>query len=177
MSIDSHQKLESKLKRFQDEVGRLVNNESRLQDQVKRLEIVNCEYKKMLENNAYFTDLKISISNLSEILLKTHKVEKMSDAHSVLFKSLLDNDLLQRLSVLETQREEISKSRDLLGQSLRSEVKRSYEGYGMARKYISVIRTCYKMQLDYVDIQEYIQSAEMDTQEDLDHLETMQVGL
>lgn len=170
-----YHKLETKLQRFQQELGDRVHSESRLQDQVKILKTEVEGLKKLLENNEYYTELKDTISDISEAIFNASKNKQLKDEHQTLLKNLLSDSLSAKIEVLEKQAKDLEQDLTQLKQKLKDEIRRSHEAYGITRKYISTIKNCAKMQKDFVDISDYINNAALDTGDDLDHIEHMQL--
>lgn len=173
--LGSHSKMEAKLQRFQQELGKKINSESLLEDQVKKLKKEIEGLNKLLSNKQYYTDLKESISNISEVILNTNKNIKLKEENQVILQKLISESTIDRIKDLEKQNQALCDNLQGLKLKIREEIKRSHESYGLARKYISTIKTCNKMQKDLVDITFYIENANMDTQEDLEKIEDFQL--
>jgi hypothetical protein len=135
-----YHKLETKLQRFQHELGERVHSESRLQDQVRTLKTEGEAFKKLLENNEYYSELKDTISDISEAIFNASKNKQLKDEHQVLLKNLLNDSLCAKIDVLEKQAKDLEQDLTQLKQKLRDEIRRSHESYGMTRKYISTIK-------------------------------------
>jgi hypothetical protein len=160
-ALSTPKKMEKKLERLQKELGRKVHREMEMQIEINELKMKVDGLKRLLEGEQGYEELRNSISNISEVIMG-NKMGKIKEEHRVLLKGLVDeNSLTDKLK--------------LLCQKLRCEIRRSHETYGIARKYISTIKTCHKMQKDFVDISDYINNAEMEAEEDLEKIEQNQL--
>jgi hypothetical protein len=173
--VDINKNLEAKLQRFQQDLGEKVHNESILENQIKKLRIEVDSLTKLLKDNDYYTDLKGSISNISEVILNPHKNINLNEENQVILQKLICDSTIDKTTALKTQNKALCDNLQGLKQKIKEEIKRCHEAYGLARKYISTIKTCHKMQKDYVDISNYIENADMDTVEDLECIENLQL--
>lgn len=174
-TLDSPFLLESKVKRLQQEIGKKVHHESVLEDKIKNLNIEIKGLKKLLDDNHYYTDLKHSISNISEAIFNTSKNINLKGEHQLLLKNLLGESLGEKIDNLEEKVKNLGENMGNLRQKMKEEVKRSHESYGLARKYISTIKTSHKLLKDYVDISSFIENVNMETDDDLDKIQEMQL--
>lgn len=139
--LGSQSKLESKLQRFQQELGKKIHSESLLEDQVKKLKKeVDC-LNKLLNDKQYYADLKDSISNISEVIMNTNNKVKLKEENLVIIHKLISESTLERIKELEKQNQALCDNLQGLKLKIRDEIKRSHESYGLARKYISTIKT------------------------------------
>lgn len=130
--------------------------------------------RRLLEDNAYYLEIKETISNISEAIFNSISKYQLKDHHRALLKSLIDDSLLARLLQLEEKNSALDSNLEELRLKLKEEIKRSKDAYGLCRKYIKTIRVIAKLQNDFVDISGRIKHAESETQGDIEMIESAQ---
>jgi len=172
---DVQHKLEAKLNRLQQELGKRVHKECQLQDKVKKQNIEIDGLKKLLNNNHFYTDLKGSISNISEAIFNSSKDLKLKGNHQILLKSLLEDSVSFKVDNLEQKVANLNENIHNLRHKMKEEIKRSHESIGLSRKYISAITTSNRMLKDFVDIGDFLENSTLEAEEDLLKIEEMQL--
>jgi len=143
---------------------------SDLKRKIQKLQTdLNGKFSNQLSLTKQNESFKAEIARLKKALEASQNTKP--EYSNKLRKELPEHSFVNKKSS-EAKQQELSVNEVKL--KLKEELMRSQDVYSICRKYISIIKGCHKMQKDFVDISDFINNAQMDTQEDLEKLENYQ---
>ena len=93
----SYSQLESKVNSLENHMGGLLKSEAQLKGEIAKMKIERDGYKKLLEDNEYFTELQNTISNISSAILTNNSIGEIKFNHQIMLKDLINDDMKQRI--------------------------------------------------------------------------------
>ena len=131
--------LDIKISKLERDIGNMVQNEAKLKGEISKLNIEQDGFKKLLEKNPNYNELKESISNISTAIM-THSVQKdVKFNQQVLFKNLIDDTLVNKLKVLEQKLSTAVQAKSHFRDMCIDQIRRSKIAYGHVTKYIEFV--------------------------------------
>lgn len=97
----SYSHLETKVDSLEKNLGNLIKNEAQLKGEISRLKIERDSFKKMLNENMYFTELQNAISSISTSILTNKEIGEIKFNHQIMLKSLMEDSLASKMKNLE----------------------------------------------------------------------------
>ena len=93
----SYSQLESQVGSLEKNMRNLLKAEAQLKGKISRLRMERDSFKKLLDDNSYFTELQDSISNINTAILTHNSIGELKFNHQIMLKTLIDDDMRRRL--------------------------------------------------------------------------------
>ena len=166
-------KIEQKLERVQSELNEKVTKEIKLNQQIVQLKDQVKGYKKILENNIYYLELKDTISNLSSAILNKSNIDIKQEEQNLL-KPMFNESLREKIFTLEVDINNLQNKVDSTKLKLKDELRHSNEAYQIWLEYINLVKACKKMIPQSDKIMTCLKNAKMNTSNDLTKITKLQ---
>lgn len=132
----SYSHLETKVDSLEKNLGSLIKNEAQLKGEISRLKIERDSFKKMLNENMYFTELQNAISSISTSILTNKDIGEIKFNHQIMLKSLMEDSLTSKMKTFEKKLSASMNENYKLKEKFTAELRRSSQNCAIATKYI-----------------------------------------